>query len=53
MGKGVIDWPVLIEAIASTGYDGVFMFEVGGYDSFRQVADTWRAMESCLEEIEK
>lgn len=53
MGKGVIDWPVLIGAIASTGYDGVFMFEVGGYDSFRQVADTWRAMESRLEEIEK
>ena len=52
MGRGGIDWPVLIGAIAATGYDGVFMFEVGGYDSFGQVADTWRAMEQRLEEIE-
>ncbi len=52
MGKGVIDWPAVIGAIASTGYDGVFMFEVGGYDSFGQVADTWRAVERRLEEIE-
>lgn len=52
MGKGVIDWPAVVEAIASTGYDGVFMFEVGDYDSFEQVADTWRAVERRLEEIE-
>lgn len=44
MGRGVIDWPALVAAIAATGYDGVFLFEVGGYDSFTQIADTWRTV---------
>lgn len=48
IGRGVIDWPSLIAAIAATGYDGVFMFEVGGYDSFAQIADTWHSMRERL-----
>ncbi len=44
MGGGVIEWEEVISAIAAGGYDGVFLFEAGKYDSYREVADTWEAM---------
>jgi sugar phosphate isomerase/epimerase len=48
MGKGVIDWEETIDAIAESGYDGVFMFEVGGYDKYSEITDTWKAMRDRL-----
>ena len=48
MGNGVIEWEDLIAAIAESGYDGVFMFEVGGYKSYQEVTDTWTAMRERL-----
>lgn len=52
MGRGVIEWEDLIAAIAETGYDGVFLFEVKTYESYREVADTWEAMRERLASME-
>lgn len=49
MGRGTTDWPAVIAAIAQSGYDGVFMFEVGGYDTFGEITDSWHAVEKQLE----
>lgn len=48
MGRGIIAWPEVVAAIVAAGYEGVFLFEVGGYDSFVQIADSWREVERKL-----
>ncbi|HIY69221.1 MAG TPA: sugar phosphate isomerase/epimerase [Candidatus Alistipes intestinigallinarum] len=48
MGRGTIDWPSLVTALADIGYEGVFLFEVGGYDSFREVAGSWDELKRQL-----
>ena len=48
MGRGTIDWPSLVTALADIGYEGVFLFEVGGYDSFRDVAGSWDELKRQL-----
>lgn len=53
MGKGVIEWEDLIAAIAEGGYDGVFMFEVGGYKAYQEVTDTWNTMRERLVQADR
>ena len=48
MGRGTIDWPTVVSALADIGYDGVFLFEVGGYDSFREIVESWNKLEQRL-----
>lgn len=49
MGCGSIDWPAVITALADIGYNGVFLFEVGGYNSFQEVAESWHKLKQLLE----
>lgn len=49
MGCGSIDWPAVITALADIGYNGVFLFEVGGYNSFQEVAESWHKLKQHLE----
>ncbi len=48
MGRGTIDWPALITALADTGYKGVFLFEVAGNGSPREVAESWDELKRKL-----
>lgn len=42
-GDGVLDWPAIIGALADTGYDGAFVYEVRVKPPF-VVAENWRML---------
>ena len=46
MGKGIVEWTEVIKELVNTGYNGVFMFEVGGkfYTNYSELYDSWKEL---------
>lgn len=53
MGQGIIEWTEVIKELVNVGYNGVFMFEVGGkfYNGYADLYKSWDDLRTQLKNM--